>query len=167
MAAHRVERVRLAAEAARRAGVDDDQLAEPALELVGVDRVALALMRDELRRLGRLLAHCERAAPRFEIEDGARVVSVVAEEPPEPLGAAERAVGDDERLGADPGPRHRRRERVGRRERVAAVQAGRSGELSLEVDEHRSRDVPLAVGAAAGLGVVERPAAVNEAIAHV
>ncbi len=64
VAADRVERVRLAAPAARRARIDDDQLAEAALELVGADRVALALARDELRRLGRLLARRERPAPR-------------------------------------------------------------------------------------------------------
>ena len=96
-----VDRVRLAAEAGGEARVDDDELAEARGQLVELDRVVAA--RAAARR--RPARPCsspavERPAPGVEVDHGAVVVAEVAQEPPEPLGAAERAVGDDEDVAA-------------------------------------------------------------------
>ena len=48
---------------------------------------------------------------------------------------------------------------------MPAAAARRRGEVTLDVEEDRARDVTGEVGAAAGLGVGEVPAAVDEAIA--
>ena len=52
-----------------------------------------------------LLAAAQRPEPAVELEHGAVVVAEVAQQPPEPLGAAHVPVGDDEDALADPGPR--------------------------------------------------------------
>ena len=104
---------------------------------------------------------------RREVEHGAVVVAEVAQEPPEPLRAAERAVGDDERAVVDPRPARRRRELGAARQRMASAGAGRRGEVALDVEERGARDVALEVGAPTGFRVVERPAAIDEAVAHV
>ena len=57
----RVDRVRLAAEALRAAGVDDHELLEAPRQLVGLDRVVFALPRHELGRLDLLLARARAA----------------------------------------------------------------------------------------------------------
>ena len=92
----------------------------PGLELVALDRVARALARRRTRGLDRLFAAAQRAAPRLEVDHRAGVVAEVAEQPPEALGAAHRAVGDDVDAVADPRREARRGELVGRRQRVAA-----------------------------------------------
>ena len=91
-----------------------DGSASRARDLRGVDRVARALARHELGRLDLLVAAAQRAAPGVEPADehGAVVVAEVPEQPPEPLGAAERAVGDDEHAGADARARRRGGERA-------------------------------------------------------
>src|SRR5207248_11068957 len=103
------------------ARVEEDQVAfaDPPLELVGVDRVAGALLGHERLRLDRLVAGPERPLPRLELDHGAVVVAEVAQEPPEPLRAAHRAVRDDEDALPDPGARRGGREVVGARKRLA------------------------------------------------
>ena len=53
-------------------------------------------------------------------ENGAVAVAEVAEEPPQPLRAAHRAVGNDEDSGADPGAARGGGETLRRRQRMAA-----------------------------------------------
>ena len=55
----------------------------------------------------------ERPVPAGEVEHRARVVAVVAQQPPEPLRAAHRAVGDDVRVVVDARARHRLDEALG------------------------------------------------------
>ena len=162
-----VERVRLAPPARGHARVDDDELLPARLELVHADRIAAPLGRDERLRLDLLLAAAQRAAPRLEVDHRARVVAEVAEQPPEALGATERAVGDHLNAGPDPGRGGGRREPVGVGQRVPARPAGRRGEILLDVEERRAGDVGLEVEPAAQARVVERPAAVDELVAHV
>ncbi len=106
-----VDLVRLAAPAVRGARVDEDEraVAEPPCDLVGPDRVALALARDERAGLDRFLAGPQRAAPRVEPadQDGAVVVPEVAQEPPEPLRSA-RATRRPRRRRRGRSPRGRR-----------------------------------------------------------
>ena len=100
-----VDRVRLAAPAVRRPRVDErrDGSAEPAGDLVCRDRVAGALARHEPGRLDLLVAGAKRAAPGVETADehAAVVVAEVPEQPPEPLGPAQRPVRDDEHARPD------------------------------------------------------------------
>src|SRR5581483_9040516 len=98
---HAVDGVRLAPVAMRQSSVDDDDVAEAGCELRQLDRVASARLRLELLPLGKLLAAAEGAAPRLEIDDRTVVVTEVAQQPPESLGAARAAVGDDEDAGTD------------------------------------------------------------------
>ena len=70
------------------------------------------------------------------------------------------------RVLVDTGARHRLGESLRRRQRMAAGRARRIGELRLDVDEDRSRNVPLEVGATAEGGVADVPASIDEAIAH-
>ena len=91
----------------------------------------------------------------------------VAQEPPEPLRPSERAVGDHERAVVDAGPPGRGRELGTLREWMTSVGAGRRGEILLDVEERGARNVAVQIGAPPGLGVVERPAAIDEAVAHV
>ena len=50
---------------------------------------------------------------------------------------------------------------------MAAARAWRVGELRLDIDEHRPRDVSFEVRASAEAGIVERPANIDEAVVHV
>ena len=61
---------------------------------------------------------------------------------------------------------HRRREHVLGREWMPATASGRCRELALHVDEHRTRHMGLEIDAPAGVRVGERPAAIDEAVAH-
>ena len=72
---------------------------------------------------------------RVELEHGAVVVAEVAQQPPEPLGAAHVPVGDDEDAVADPGPSGCARELVLLRQRMSAPRAGRRGEVGVDVEE--------------------------------
>ena len=91
----------------------------------------------------------------------------VAEQPPEALGSSERAVGDDLNLRPDPGRRGGRGELPGRGQRVPSRPAGRSREILLHVEERGAGDVGLEVEPAPQARVVERPAAIDELVAHV
>ena len=101
---------------------------------------------------------------RVEVDHGAVVVAEVAQQPPEPLGAAERAVRDDEDAGADPGRAGRAGEVAGRRQRMAPARARRSGEVALDVEERGAGMCPARYCAPPEAGVVERPAAVDEPV---
>ena len=163
-----VDRLDVAAVALGDTRVEEDQVAfaDPPLELLGVDRVAGALLGHERRRLDRLVAGPERPVPRVELDHGAVVVAEVAQEPPEPLGAAHRAVRDDEDARPDPGERRGGGEVVGARKRMAPTQPGRGGEVALDVEERRAGDVPGEVELAPAVGVAELPSAVDEAVTH-
>src|SRR5262249_2710183 len=129
-------------------------------------RVAVAGPRLEGRRVRVLCAARHRSVPGVEVDHRAGVVAEVPQEPPEPLRTAERAVGDHEDAGADPGPPRCLREVGCGGQRMAAAGAGRSGEVALDVEESGSRDVPCQVLAAAPVGILERPTAVDEGVAH-
>jgi hypothetical protein len=88
----------------------------------------------------------------------------VAQQPPEPLGAAHAAVGDDEEAVTDAGAAGRACEVVVGRQRVAAALAGRRREVGIDVEEARARDVTPAVELAATSGIAELPAAVDEPV---
>ena len=104
-----VDRVRLAAPTERRARIHDDErrIGQPPRELLRRDRVARPLARHELRRLDLLLARAQRPAPRVEPaeEHAAVVMAEMPEQPPEPLGAAEVPVGNDQHARPDARPR--------------------------------------------------------------
>ena len=84
-----------------------------------VDRVVRALGRHERAGSTVLLAAAQRAVPSREVEHGAVVVAEVAQEPPQPLGAAERAVRDHECAVADAGPAAAAANCSARRQRMA------------------------------------------------
>src|SRR5581483_4334433 len=120
-------------------------------------------------RLDRLLAGPERPAPGVEAAEqhGAVVVAEMAEQPPEPLGTAERAVGDDERARPDPRARRGRSEAVRRGQRMpAGVRHGEVGELLVDVEERGARNVTREVELAPATGRSELPAAVDELNPH-
>ena len=104
-----IDRLDLAAIALRGARVHDEEarLPEALLDLLGRDDVVVARLRAELGRLGVLFPGTERPEPVVQpsAQDGGVVVPEVAEEPPEPCCAAVHSlvVGDDERIGSDPG----------------------------------------------------------------
>src|SRR5581483_2635328 len=98
-------------------------------------------------------------------EDGAVVVAEVAQEPPQPLRAAQRPVGHDEDAGLYPGSGSRRAEALRRRQRMASGVGDRQvGEV--DVEEGRARDVACTVEVPSALGRAELPAAIDEAVAH-
>ena len=161
-----VDRVRLAAPARGETGVDDDELVEAPHELVGLDRVVVAGAWREVRGFDRLLPARERPVPAVELEHGAVVVAEVAQEPPEPLGAAHVAVGDDEHALADSGTAGCVSERFGIRQRVTAARAGLRREVGVDVEEARAGDVSPQIQLAPTAGVAELPATVDELVAQ-
>jgi hypothetical protein len=115
-----VDRVRLAPPARLEPGVHHHELLAPGCQLVPGDRVVTALAWLERgvldgSGLDRFLTDRQRTVPGVEIQDCAVVVTEVPKQPPQPLGAAERAVGDHEGRPADSGARRRCRELLGRR----------------------------------------------------
>ena len=104
--------------------------------------------------------------PGVEVEHGAVAVAEVAQQPPQPLGSAQAPVGDHERARADSRPRGCGCELLPGGERVAPRGPGRGGEVALDVEERRTRDVRLEVGAPPEAGIVQCPAAVHEAVLH-
>src|SRR5207302_7164204 len=95
-------------------------------------------------RLDVLLALTQLASPGVDPaeQDGAVVVAEVAEQPPEPLGTAERAVRDDEDACPDPGAAGARGELLGGRKRVTScVRYRELREIRVDVEERRGRDV--------------------------
>ena len=161
-----VDRVRLAAPTRRQACIHDDELLATACQLLGVDRVVSARARRELHTLNFLLAARERPMPPVEVHHGAGVVTEVAEQPPQALGAAHVPVGDDEDPGADACASRSLRELFRLRQRVAAARAGLGGEVRVDVQEARTRNVALEIELASAPGVAELPAAVDELVAQ-
>jgi hypothetical protein len=94
-------------------------------------------------------------------------VPEVAQQPPEPLGAADVAVRDDEGAGADAGSSRSGREIVCRRERVSSSRPRRRGQIQVDVEEARTRDVSFQVDLTSAARVVELPPAVDELVARV
>ena len=99
------------------------------------------------------------------VEHGGRLVPEVAQQPPQPSGAALAGlvVGHDGAVGADARARGGGGERVCTRERVAAARAGpgRRRELLLHVEEVRARDVRLVPRRESGAWRAERPPAID------
>jgi hypothetical protein len=73
-----IDRFDIAAIALRDAGVEQDELVEAGLQLLGFDRVTTADAWCELLRLGLLLAGSQRSQPTVEVQDRALVVAEVA-----------------------------------------------------------------------------------------
>src|SRR5581483_7081837 len=166
-----VDRVRVAAPATRGARVDEHErrIREPPGEGVRADRVVVAYPRHEGLRLDLLLAAAQGTGPRVDAADehAAVVVPEMAEQPPQPLGAAERAVRDDEHAVADARARGRGREPLRRGQRMPArALDGPIGEVVVDVEERRPRNVTGEVELAAPTGRSELPAAVDESGAH-
>ena len=142
MAGDRVDRLALAAVAVGRARVDDDELGQARGELLGVDQVVGALVRDEVGGLGLLLAGrgagraSRRSPPRRRGRSGAGATRAARAPLP---------VGDREDVRADPGARGGRGELLRGRQRVAAAAPARAGEVGLEVEEDGAGDVRLEV----------------------
>jgi hypothetical protein len=146
--------------------VDDEELVTVAGQLVAGDRVPVLFTALEQRRFDSLVPADERAVPGVEVEDGAVAMSEVAEEPPQALCPAERAVGDDERLGADARTGGGGGELLGGGERMPSCGGGRRGEVSLDVEERGTRNMGLSIGPEPEAGIIQRPPAVHEAVLH-
>ena len=167
-----VDLVRLAAPAVRGAGVDERQrgVGEAARELLRRDGVAAPLPRDELGRLDLLLAGEQPASPDLDPaeQDRAVVVAEVPQKPPQPLRSPAASVRDDESPLADACPARRNSESLGRRERVAPrVRDREIREVSVDVQERRSRDVSGEIELSPARGVPELPPTVDELVPHV
>jgi hypothetical protein len=93
-------------------------------------------------------------------------VAEVAEQPPEPLGAAHVPVGDDEDAVADPGARCGGRKRLLAGKRMATARTGRRGEVGVHVEERRARDVAGEIELAGARRVADVPAAIDELVPH-
>jgi hypothetical protein len=93
-------------------------------------------------------------------------VAGVPEQPPEPLGASHRPVGDDEDTRADARSRGGGRELVEVGKRMPSARPGLGREVAVDVEEARARDVPGEVELAAAPGVPQLPAAVDEPDPH-
>jgi hypothetical protein len=92
-------------------------------------------------------------------------VAEVPEQPPEPLGAAHRAVGDDEHAGPDAGAAYSLGERLGTGKGMPCTALDRrSREVFLHVQENRTRNVAREVELPPGPGLAELPAAVDEPV---
>ncbi len=112
------------------------------------------------------LAASQFPKPRLQVDHCAGVMPEMPEQPPEPLGAAERSVRDDERIGPDPGAGGRSGEVHSPRERMAPAGPGRCGQVPLDVEERCARDMALQIGPSTEVRVIERPPAVDEDIVH-
>jgi hypothetical protein len=97
------------------------------------------------RERGVRTAGAQRPEPAVELEHRARVVPEVAQQPPEPLGAAHVPVRDDEDAVADPGSRGRAHEVLGRGQRVAARRPGLCREVLVDVEKRRAGNVTCEV----------------------
>ncbi len=104
--------------------------------------------------------------PRVEVHHRAVVVAEVPQQPPKPLGPAHAPVGDDEDPSADACARCGPRELRGVGQRVPAARAGVAGEVRVDIEEARARNVPLEVEPAAAAGAPELPATVDELVAQ-
>ena len=150
--------------------VDDDELARGAPRARRGSIVSSVRSRgSNVGRLDRLVARGERPAPGVEVDHGAGVVAEVAQQPPEPLGAAQRAVGDDEDVRRRCPRAPAARGEVARpRQRMPARRAPGGAERSRSTSRNdRARDVARRGSARRPQpGSSERPAAVDELVAH-
>src|SRR5262249_48627977 len=89
----------------------------------------------------------------------------VAQQPPEALGPAHRAIGDHEDPVADAGACSRLGELILARERMPSARPGRRRQVGLDVEKRRARDVSFEVELAAASGLAELPTAVDELVA--
>ena len=90
----------------------------------------------------------------------------VAQQPPEPFRTAHVPVGDDEDPVADSGSGRRACEVVGVGKGMPSAWPGRRGEVIVDVEERRPRDVSLEVQLTPATGRAELPAAVDELVAR-
>ena len=108
-----------------------------------------------------------RPTPRCRHEHRALVVPEVPQQPPQPLGAAHASVRDDEHVLADPRPGRDVGEAVRGGQRVPPFAGARAvGQILVDVEERRARDVALEVDPAAVRRVGELPPAVDELVAQ-
>jgi len=104
--------------------------------------------------------------PAAELDDGAGVEAEVAQQPPQTFGAAHVAVRDDEDAVTDACPSGGRRELVLLRQRMSSSRARRRGEVGIDVEKARARDVTFEIHLPAALGLTQLPAAVDELVAQ-
>jgi hypothetical protein len=90
----------------------------------------------------------------------------VAQEPPQPFGASHVPVGDDEDAVADTCSRCRASELVWIRQRMSAAWARGRGQIGVDVEEARTRDVATEVQLATSLRLPELPPTVDELVAQ-
>ena len=167
-----VDLVRLAAPAVCGAGVDEREgrVGEPARDFLRGDRVAAPLARHELGRLDLLLSGSPLASPHPDPaeQDRAVVVTEVAKQPPEPLGAAAASVDDDVDAFTDAGAARSGGEPLRRGQRMPARMPHREiREVGVDVEERGARNVAGEIELAAACGVPELPPAVDEPVPHV
>jgi hypothetical protein len=93
-------------------------------------------------------------------------VPEVAEEPPQPLGTARRAVRDDEDALADSCTGCRARELLDLGQGMPSSRPRRRGKVFVDIQETRPRNVATGVQPAAGADIPEFPAAIDELIAR-
>jgi hypothetical protein len=91
-------------------------------------------------------------------------VTEVAQQPPEPLGAAHVPVGDDEDTVADACPARSRGEGVLLGKRMPPARSRPPGQVGVDIEEARARDVSLEIELAAAAGLAELPATVDELV---
>src|SRR5437763_8091492 len=166
-----VDRIRLAAPTVGGPRVDQHEpgIGEPPRERIRADRVVCPFTRLEGDRLDLLRPGPQLARPRAYTADQHRavVVTEVAQEPPQTLGTAADPVRDDEHSRADAGARGRRREPIGSGKRMPPLIRNREiGEVLVDVEERRARDVAGEVRLPPPARVAELPPAVDEPIPH-
>ena len=174
MPGDRVDRLDLAAIPLRRPRVHEDEarLPEALLDLLGRHDVVVARLQPELGRLDVLFAGTERPEPvvQASAQDGDIVVPKVAEEPPEPRGAAVHplVVGDDERVVSDPGRFGGAGEVLRGRKGVppSIGASGRRRKLRLDVQKGRAGNVAGQIELTACFGMPELPPAVDKLHPH-
>jgi hypothetical protein len=174
MAGDRIDRLDLAPIALRRTCVhkDEARLPEALLDLLGRHDVVIARLRTEVGRLDVLLAGTERPEPvvQSSAQDGSVVVPEMAEEPPEPRGAAVHflVVGDDERVVSDPGRSGRAGEVFRSRKGVppSVATSGRRRKLRLDVQKERAGNVAAQIERTPDLRMPELPPAIDELHPH-
>jgi hypothetical protein len=88
----------------------------------------------------------------------------VAEQPPEPLGAAHVPVGDHEGAVADARPRRGLGEIIRIRQRMPAARAGWSRQVLVDVEKAGTRDVTAEIELTAAAGAAELPATIDELV---
>ena len=103
--------------------------------------------------------------PPVELEDRAVVVAEMPEQPPQPFGTAHVPVGDGEDAGPDARASGRSGEVGGRGKRMPASWPRFGGEVAVDVEKARTRDVALEVELASTRRIAELPPAIDELVA--